>query len=268
MAAARKVTKRVRLAQKRRKRNILLTISGIVLMILAYAGIGWGLTHDAVAITTVAVSGNTLVESGKIEEVVHKELKVTRKFLLYGGTIFTYNKKRIVSEILSQYPRFESVTVEAKNISTLEVVITERAPVAQWCNGAELPECYLVDGNGTIFERIGAPRESLVIYKGDVSGEVLRQSLLRNMFTEMHDFVARLQTEISIDVTEVHLFEGEAEIISSTHPKLKVNRDESLERTVSYVQITLDSQEYKELATPETEPKYIDLRFGNRVYYK
>jgi len=90
----------------------------------------------------------------------------------------------------------------------------------------------------------------------------------------VHNFIKKLKSDTGVDVTKVVLLGNEAEVHSASHPILKIKLDEELEKTLSYVQITLDSKEYKNFMEAQNDEtiqisgKYIDLRFGNRVYYK
>jgi len=160
-----RITKRTRLAQKRRKKNMLLTLAGLMLLIIAYAGLGWGLAQQKVTITNVQVVGNVVVSTEQLESTVRQGLGVVRGLLLYGGTIFTYDKKSIVADVLHAYPRLKNATLNMKDFHTLELTVAEREPVAQWCDGDKEylgvgplnlavgpPSCYLVDGDGFVFD--------------------------------------------------------------------------------------------------------------------
>ncbi len=287
-----RITKRTRLAQRRRKRRFIYLLLALGFLVLAYAGLGWGLTHKNVAITTIAISGNDVVKTEQLKSTVRQGLAVTRALLLYGGTVLTYDESGIKSDLLYTYPRLESVDIRIAKLDTLELVVAEREAVAQWCTGIspvnvaidndeegsiiepvitelELPSCYLVDRDGFVFEKIDGdvPQDDLVVYDGDLGGDVLRQSLLHGGFAEVHGFITGLR-ELSIEPLSVKLAGLEAEIVSEGHPLLKVLLDEKLKRTHSYVEVTLTSQEYKELSESEEGAEYIDVRFGNRVYYK
>jgi len=270
-----RITKRTRLAQKKRKKNILLAVLVLGLLVIAYAGLGWGLTHEKVAITTIAVSGNTVVSAEILEATVKQGFAVTRALLLYGGTIFTYDKSAIVADLLYTYPRLKSAILSAKKIDTLELTVTERVAVAQWCSDQEadlvvgVPSCYLLDEDGFVFEHVDGMADGLIIYEGDLAGEVLRQTLLHGDFARVQDFVVKLNSSVGAKVKKVTLLEDEFEVRGEQYPVLKIKLNDNLERVLSYVQVTLDSQEYKDFVSEkEVGNGYIDLRFGNRVYYK
>jgi len=266
-----RITKRTRLAQKKRKKNILLTLAGISLLIIAYAGLGWGLSNEKVAIKNVVVNGNSEVRAEQLQETVRQGLAITRGLLLYGGTIFTYDKAAIIADVLYKYPRLEEVELNAGNIDTLELAVTERSAVAQWCEEPKTSQnfCYLLDEDGFVFESTDSQQDGLVVYKGDLAGEILRQTFLHGDFARVQGFVGKLKAEIGMDVKTVALLEDELEVQSEQYPLLKVKLRDSLERVLSYVQVTLDSQEYKDFVSEnDANVNYIDLRFGNRVYYK
>ncbi|MCD5384580.1 MAG: hypothetical protein LRZ97_01535, partial [Candidatus Pacebacteria bacterium] len=69
-------------------------------------------------------------------------------------------------------------------------------------------------------------------------------------------------------VTKVAILDKELHIMSVEHPILKVKLDDYLERTAEYVEATLNSADYKSFVNNTEVVEYIDLRFGNRIYYK
>ncbi len=257
-------TKRMRLVERRRKLRATAFLVILALSVVAYAALGWGLTHKSVSITIIKVIGNSTVSAEQLQTTAWQGLAVTRGLLLYGGTIFTYDKANIVDDLLYIYPKLKSVEFSIIKLDTLELTVSEREPVAQWCTSLELgplKSCYLVDSDGFVFEEVDEQQEALVVYTGDLAGNVLRQTLLHGDFAHVHTFVNQLRG-IGIEPLTITLLEGEASISSAEHPILKVKLDENLERTLSYVEVTLNSKEYK------TADNYMDFRFGNRVYYK
>ncbi len=284
----------MRLAQRRRKKYAWLGFSGFVFLIIIYAGAGWVSANDKIEINTVIIQGNKVVSASKLENTVKQGLAVTRALLLYGGTIFTYNKDAIINDLLYKYPRLESVEIQANNIDTIKVSVTERETVALWCanfkDDLEMRECYLLDKDGFAFEKavinvMEKYFEKFVIYTGDAYIGALRKQLLHGEFSNVHTFVKNIQKEIGLDIKTVLLTKREMEIYSNSYPTLKVKLDDDFDRVLSYIKITLNSKEYKEYMNSQKsgkrinyeknhtynkdqESNYIDLRFGNRIYYK
>jgi hypothetical protein len=263
-------TKKVRLAHKRRKRKVFVFIVLCILLILSYAGMSFGLTHEKLAITTVEVTGNEQLEQADLRVVVEQGLAAVHALSLYGGTVFTYDDESITENLLNTYPRLASAALSMRDFHTLTLVVTERSPVAAWC----YEDCFFIDKSGFVFERVDTVPEGLVTYTGDLAPAPLRQVFLHGDFPRLDAFMQDLR-EIGIMPIAVHIFDGEAEIVSAEHPLLKIKLDAELDRTLSYIEVTLASDDYRQWHSQAEEGEevdsseaYIDVRFGNRVYYK
>ncbi len=263
MPATRRITKRVRLAQKRRKLYLIFFLLSCGLVVLAYAGLSLLLVQENIKVNTININNNRDVDAEDLRVTVMYGLAAVNSMILFEGTIFTYDKKSIRETLLFTYPRLESVELKASKLGTIDLNVSERAAVAQWCDEG----CYLVDNSGFVFEPIDQVQERLVTYKGDISGDVLRRSLLRGDFARVHSIVGLL-SDIGVSVDTIELYDDEANIINKDHPVFKIKLDHNLSRTLSYIRVTLDSKEYKDKLDSEEGVEYIDLRFDNRVYYK
>lgn len=259
----RKNKRPTRLAERRRKRQLFYLLAFISVFIMGYAGLGFALTLPEVRIQEVHVRGTQDVSADAAEATVWQQLAGVRAGALYAGTIASYNKSDIIQEILFEYPRVASVSVRAQGLNALLVEITEREAVAQWCG---IERCYAVDRDGFIFAELPMARSDYVRYSSNLAGEPLRQTLLRGDFPRVRAFVDSL-TLLDIEPQTVELSREEITVYSATHPRLDIKYDEHLERSCSYLEATLDSAEYQAVSQGDSL-EYIDLRFGNRVYYK
>ncbi len=263
MTSARRITKRVRLAQKKRKSQLIFFLLFCVAAILAYAGLSLLLVQQGFKIETIVISNNKDVNADLIQITTRKNLASVNSMALFRGTILTYNKKSIKEDLLFTYPRLESVELNIIKLDTIEIVVEERIAVAQWCGES----CYLVDRGGFVFEEIKSSRDDLVKFKGNLSRDVLRQTLLKEDFIRVNSLIKSLQnSRIQVEVVDIN--DREMVIKNKEHPDFKIKIDDNLDRVFSYIEITLDSKGYKEKLATDDGVGYIDLRFGNRIYYK
>ena len=260
-------TKRVRLAQRRRRRRLIKLSVLLSATVLLFAALVWGLTQDWATINKVSISGNNRVSNKQIESVVATQLAGVRAYGIYKGTILTYNEAGLIETLKYQYPLLRDVQVKISGINELSLEVTERIPVALWCREVE---CYEVDQDGYIFNKVKEGSIlKLVEYSGGMTGDVLRQHLLPNDFTKVQAFVSALIGNGS-RVVSVHILPNERElrIKSLNYPELRVKIDDDLDKVLAYLEVTLASTDYKAYVSEVSMPGYIDLRFGNRVYYK
>ncbi len=261
-------TKRVRLAQ-RRKRQRLIKLSVLMIAgVLFFTASIWGLSQEWATINKVTINGNNRVSNKQIESVVATQLAGLRAYGLYKGTILTYNEAELIEALKYQYPLLENVQIKIRGINELSLEVVEREPIALWCASVE---CYEIDKEGYIFNKLngGGSAPKLVEYSGGLAGDALRQHLLPNDFTKVQAFVSSLINN-GLKAVSVYILpdEGELRVKSLNYPELRVKIDDNLEKVLEYLEITLASADYKDYVSEVGTVEYIDLRFGNRVYYK
>ncbi len=279
-------SKRMRLAQRRRKRNMWIFFLCASFAIGVYAALGHVSVNDNLEIKYISVQGNNALNAEELAVTVERKLAKVRFKLFYGGTVFTYDKKSIIDDLLREYPRLKRVNIRADGISTLILDIDEREPSAMWCAYIKniKHDCYFMDENGFVFEKISDLNDAIasgeydignmIEYKGYFSGRAIGKTFLPDHFNSLRDFIDRIKTETSFNVKYVEIFDDEAEIYGDNMPTLKIKLNDDLQKVLSYLKITVNSESYrdfsmkKDLNNSDGNDGYIDLRFGNRVYYK
>ena len=270
MKGSQTTSHKMRLKDQRIQRRRLVVAGLCSLIIISYAGLGFTSTHQGIEINTFTILGNATVSTQSLEATVQKSLRVTRGFVLYGGTLFTYDKEGIIRTILQQHPTIKTVEVKATDMHTLQLSVTERVAVAQWCDEqSETQACYVLDEDGFIFSKLKKKDDVLVEYNGIIEGMPLRHKLFKGDFARIHAFIQNINLDFDAVLQKVSVNEDELFIHSKNQPLLKVKIQDNFDTVLSYIKITINSQEYKDFADEEgRNPEYIDLRFGNRVYYK
>ncbi|HEZ5042584.1 TPA: cell division protein FtsQ/DivIB [Neisseria meningitidis] len=130
-------------------------------MLLAASGLVWFYNSNHLPVKQVSLKGN-LVYSDK------KALGSLAKEYIHGNILRTDING--AQEAYRRYPWIASVMVRRRFPDTVEVVLTERKPVARWGDHA------LVDGEGNVFEaRLDRP--GMPVFRGaeGTSAEMLRR---------------------------------------------------------------------------------------------
>ena len=144
-------------------------------------------------------------------------------------------------------------------------MIEERDTLGVWCKSGD---CFYFDKNGVIFEQ--APRSfgSLVISiedARDIEANLGSAVLDKNQVefsSAVHGIIGRNFpfSSRTFFITK----EAEYEILTSENWRLLLNKNEDSEYQLSNLKHLLD----KEIQSRRGELEYIDLRLGNKVYYK
>lgn len=290
-----------KIVQKRRKRVLrraVLWVSGLGIGIGALSGI----SHlDAITIQTIEVKGNQVVPSQHISTKVEEMLKNSEGVLLSRRNILLYSSGKIEKDLMSMYPRFSQVVVHAKSPTKIEVAVSERKPTSLWCkdpfdqiqepvsnstvvqeSSSTVGQCYFIDAQGFIFSL--APNfqgnSYLKFYGGDVGaqpiGSALMSSSTYNQLVNLADTLEK--KNLSIDYITVKNSE-------TFHVKLQENGEvyfstvRSLEESLNNFLAALTSEVFVakqggatssvEMAASKLKKfEYVDVRFGNKVFFK
>ncbi len=268
-----------RLAEfKKKKRRIFVrkVLVVVFLFLTVFLGLGYAAQWQKFNIQNIEVLGNKVVETKEIEALAREELS-GEYFWLYPKTNFLiYPKKKMSEKLTGNLKILKDISVRLSGNQLLQISVSEREAKYTWC-GATIPanfaeaECYFMDQNGYIFTR--APYFSGDVYfkffgpigERSPEGVSFAPAYFQNLIS-FRDAVAELELGLSfMSVAEV-----EAELYLSSAradkgPKIIFKLDSNLEKTLENLKLVIASEDIKNKLS---SLQYIDLRFGNKVYYK
>lgn len=256
-----------RLKQRKRRRRVRVALVLCLLLAVLFAGAA-GLAHiPALQVARISVTGTETLASSTLQKFVEDRIAGSYLWVFPKRNIFLYPKKAIVSAILRAYPVLASTDVHAGDFHTIAVTVVERTPRALWCEGAA---CYFIDENGVVYQE--APTFSAPIYisySGEASGSALpRQYLTPAQFQALSALVdaveEKLQGEtadsVSVDANKdvrVHFLSGFELFFGLNDQAGDVFERISLALTAGPL-----------VDHPLSAFEYLDLRFGDKLYYK
>jgi hypothetical protein len=234
-------------------------------------------------IDSVEVMGNKFIDTEIIKEVVQEEITGNYLYFFPKTNILFYPKSRIKNELADKFKRLKNITLLIQNKKVLVVSLSEREASYIWC-GNILPEtnssdqkCYFLDKDGYIFDE--APYFSGEVYfkfYGFVNANIPSGSYFSpDNFSKFISFKETLETlklkPVALYVTpdgdiKVFLSTGTA---SSTGPEIIFKADAELQKVEENLQAALTTEPLQsKIKSKYSSLQYIDLRFGNKVYYK
>lgn len=233
-------------------------------LIIFGAGIYYGFYYKIFEIKEILISGNKKVKTEEAKLLI--EEKITHKiFFIETKNIFLANIKEIQQALLLKFPRIQTIDISKDWLGILSVKITEREPVGNLCN---LNSCYLFDKEGVIFEaasqdseilmKIEPQEQQLTLGKQEISREIVRAILEIDKLLK-ENFLVKPE-EITLSLNRATL-----EIKTSEGWKIYFEIQGDIEAQILNLNLFLKekikSQERKNL-------DYIDLRYGNKIFYK
>jgi len=273
-----------RLRELRRKKHralrsrvvIFLVVALIILIGLSF--ISW---VNRFRIDEIIVSGNKVVETKDIALLIKDDIAGSYFWLFPRNNFLIYPKGKIRTELSTKYKRLKNISFNVKNPKTLEVTVSEYDGKYLWC-GTTLPDlassanqkCYFLDNDGYVFDE--APYFSGEVYfkfYGKPSGSVPGSYFLKNNWGNFTAFKQSLE-EMHLKPSAFWLDEnGEGNIGLSSElylgPKIIFKMGDNYEKVAENLQSAITTEPLRtELKTKFSSLLYIDLSFGNKVYYK
>lgn len=256
----------VRLKTRRRNQRIY-TAALCLLAGIGMIGILGASTHiQQLAVSDVTVRGARQLVPESLVNVVKTRLTSERFELFSRTNIFLYPKRTIEADLAQEFPRIKTVRVARESLlaSALVVAVEERSPYASWCKESM---CYVLDSRGFIFaERTESPEREYTFYgglaatkspigqvflEGRLHGVVALLDMLKNAGFPPQGFAVTNDTDFAITLASGQQLLGSFE----------QSNDDFLRNLTTTLQAESLQGKFETL-------QYIDLRFGNRVYYK
>lgn len=274
--------------QKRRKR---LRIGiGIVfaILVLLFLLCLWLANTSWLKITHVSVSGENVIPQTSIEEVVRDGIAGNYFGLFSKANVFLYPKQKIKDTLQTLYPTLGNADVRALDFHTISVTVAERTPHALWCPSTSvgaggqgtstiLNGCILLDKSGLAYAH--APEYSGHVYQKYIGalpeGPLPRQFLTPENFHSLSALVETFSKKIAPDIlTSINVDDNnDVHLKTSGLPAGQAGEYEILFALgddggdiFQHFTLTLTVTPFTAHALSDFE--YIDLRFGDKVYYK
>ena len=259
-----------------------------MLVILALAFIISALSFisrsDFLAIKEVEISGNVVTDTEDIQKIADTVAAGYLLWIFPKTNTFIYPTKKVKQEIEDSFPRIETVRVKHVAFSKIAITLKERVIYALWCvsDGEVLPadetasettadKCYFLDKSGYIFAE--AP-----LFSGDVYlrfyGELTEQNPERHFYLPAEIFAALSRfidgvKLLGLSPQTISAGEGPDFEIGLSNGKILFEIESDLNITLENLHSLLSSNEFGD--NPDASLSrldYIDLRFGNKLFYK
>lgn len=247
-------------------------IALVIFIILAAAG-AYGVHRASylpqLTVNEVRVEGTEQIPASFVKTYVESELADGSYHFIARDNIFIYPKDVLERAVVGFFPRIKSAHVSRASLfaQAITVVVEERSPFAKWCG---LDVCYLLDESGFVYTNASstdAVPSTQYVFHGGVNitkppiGQTFASThmpglvlLLRTL--EQDGYAPQSVTVIDDKDFSVTLGRGFA---------LKASYGADPQQLVRDMRLVLGSDK---LTGKESELEYVDLRFGNRVYYK
>lgn len=223
-----------------------------------------------IAIERINVSGAEHLRPEIVEAFVATRIWDGSPAFFSESNVFLYPKKKIEAALKEFFPRIESAEISRESLlaNAITVSVTERKPFARWC--FDESACYAMDRGGFIFAPASTALrfETQYAFEGPLdasSTPPIGQLFLPGRFAGALALLERLgQAGFAADGARAENDQDFAVRLSRGF-NVRAVFGADVGSIVKDLELVLSSDP---LRGREDELEYVDLRFGNRVYYK
>ena len=225
-------------------------------------------------ITNIHLVGNNVTKSEDIQRIVVDDMSGNILWFFPRSNVALYPKKKIELDLLRAIPRLASADLSLTDAHSLTVTVAEREPVALYCKDVSHPNaptgCYFLDDQGFIFSE--APSFSDGVYHVFSSDPVIDAPLSTTYlppatFAPLNPFIKSLNDAGLYPKVFVSK-DGEDDLILSNGGKIMLKSDADFDLAKSNLTSLISDPSFLKGGHGLNDLLYIDLRFGNKIFYK
>jgi hypothetical protein len=273
---------------KKRRKKIFLRKLGYFLgaSLLGLIAFGFISRMDKININQFEISGNKIIDTEKIQAIIDQKLAGSYFKIFPRTNIFFYPKQDIIATLSSDLKRLKNINLSIRDNKILEVSVEERKALYVWCGlspeapvaGDTKSSCYFLDDSGFIFDQ--AP-----YFSGDIYFKFFGQiSDIENpagAYFAQENFLRLISLKEmleDINIKPVALYQvgdGDAKIYLANESTLPMGPEIIFKMNTDFTKLVENLQSAMATDPLKTDFKkkyasllYIDLRFGNKVYFK
>lgn len=229
-------------------------------------GLGAASHLEKFAIKDVSVTGVQKLPADALAASIGGVINSEDSWIFSRKNMFLYPRAAIKETLAAEFPRIKNVSVARQSLLAQAVVVTikEREPFAKWCS----MDCLVMDASGFIFATSSdeTPKTSYTFQGGllpntDIIGQTFLRGRLAEIITLLDSLAAAGFAPQGISIETDRDFT----ITLEKGPELRASFESDPSDIIRNLQTALEADGMKE-KFPSLQ--YIDLRFGNRVYYK
>lgn len=288
-----------RLREKKKKEKKIKLILGIFIFVILLVGLVYVTNTEFLRINKIVVTDTQYAERVEVENLIKTQIEGRYFGLFLKSNALIFSRSRIVHAIKNNYPSVESVDVDLKGFNTIDIEIKEYIANAIWCdipvtpasllthageegfegeekkssipqvvNSFNNPNCYFMTEDGMIFAKADYDDDSEIIKTfGYIKTDPLKQNYSNpKTFKNLVEFV-KLLRRLNIVADEIWTTNGEVySIVTKEKVEIYIDGSDDIVSIFDNLETVIKRDAINQAQFSNID--YIDLRFGNRVFYK
>ena len=266
--------------QKQKKSYYIRTSVGIFIFILIGAGTFFGVRMHAFQIQKISIQGLSAIQEEDVKREIASALSgsyatglIPYRFLLAVPT------GAIIQRIENRFPLIANMEIKKEFPNELAITIQERQLFGVLCNdgvseGATVEEgreiqCFYLDTNGIAYQKAPETQGFLIMKVSTDAADIPLGGLAvdTNIMRRMIELNQKLPSAVGSPIVGYQLLHNiphELRAVTKQGFSLMIKQDGDMDSLLYVLKTVLD----KEIGNKRRSLDYVDLRFGNKVFYK
>ncbi|MDP3900693.1 MAG: FtsQ-type POTRA domain-containing protein [bacterium] len=263
--------------QRRRRRvstiSWKLKIFVVLTVLMLSSGLWFVFYHDFFNVKNIEIIGSENIRQSAILEIADEQLAQKKFFILNQKNIFSLSKKQLKNEILKKYYVID-LKINRELPGTIVISFTEKQATAIWL---EDDIYYYIDSDLNIISKIESldiDIKNFIVMTNNREETLIEETSLSKKISidqKYLGFATKLASKLNINHIDhegtfyINNLETTVDIKIIDGPVVHFNVENDLDSQFTSLKTLLD-EEVKGDHLKKLE--YIDLRFGEKIYYK
>lgn len=266
--ARHKVIRSPKQLRKTRQKTIRRVVFFSVLVLGIAGAIIYGLLRPELRISSIEIDGKEGLPKEDITAFIKTGMQGTYLGFIPKAHILFYPENALKAGVLSAFPALSRVDFSRGSLSAIQVSAISRNPYILWC---EMEECFLMDETGFVFAEAGVNAEALyykIVRETEATSTPLgAERVEAGRLSGLFSLLTQLET-LGLDIVELRLLQnGEHTVVARGGARLLFGTA-PFDLALTRLQTLLAEKRLVPRKGLGLNVDYIDLRYGNKIYFK
>ena len=228
-------------------------------------------------IVSIEIADNNITDADAIKAEVQQEISGDYLWFIPKANILLYPENKIKELLSNDFKRLKDINLSIKDNQTLLLNLTERMPLYTWCGNnidttaSAEQKCYFLDKDGYIYDE--APYFSGDVYFKFYGKADIGTYFYKDVFTQLA-YLKDTMTTMGLKPVSMFVDDlGDAKVFlassATVEPYIAFKIDSDFQNVAENLETALSTEPLlSNFKNKYASLEYIDLRFGNKVYYK
>lgn len=225
---------------------------------LVFASFYFFFFSDFLKVKNIEVSGAEKIGPDQVKSLFLSEIS-QKIFFFIPKNILSVNFDKLSYDISSKFPEVEKISIRINLPNTVSAEIIEKKPAGCWC---AYSDCWYFDKYGTAYQK-NNNCNNMVVVVSDKRPEISKQIISEK---ELGD-ILNLHKEVSAltEIKNINFSDDKITIETNQGWNIYFKPNDDISGQIVNLKAILQE---KAPPSKRSQLNYIDLRFGNKIFYK